>query len=174
MIRLPFDGFAVGGLGVGEGEDALKAIGDFTVELLPANRPRYLMGLGRPEDLIGAVCSGYDLFDCVLPTRNARRGTLFTSGGKLSIKRAEFTTDTRPVDEACDCYCCRHFSRAYLRHLYLAQEILGAWLQSLHNLHFYHRLMAEMRQSIHEGRLHNWQAHYRKRYSENRSHNSDQ
>jgi queuine tRNA-ribosyltransferase len=150
MTPLPFDGFAVGGLGVGEEEATLNSIGEFTVRLLPEDRPRYLMGVGRPEDLIFAVRCGYDLFDCVLPTRNARTGTLFTSRGKISIKRAEYTSDPRPVDEACDCYCCRHFSRAYLRHLYLAGEILAAQLHTLHNLHFYHRLMEKLRAAIRE------------------------
>ncbi len=150
MTPLPFDGFAVGGLGVGEEEATLNSIGEFTVRLLPEDRPRYLMGAGRPEDLIFAVRCGYDLFDCVLPTRNARTGTLFTSRGKISIKRAEYTSDPRPVDEACDCYCCRHFSRAYLRHLYLAGEILAAQLHTLHNLHFYHRLMEKLRVAIRE------------------------
>jgi queuine tRNA-ribosyltransferase len=152
ITALPFDGFAVGGLGLGEGETVMRSVGDFTAQLLPKDQPRYLMGVGRPEDLIVAARSGYDLFDCVLPTRNARRGTLFTSKGKLSIKRAEFSRDPRPVDEACDCYCCRRFSRAYLRHLFQAGEILGARLNSLHNLHFYHRLMAGLRQAIRENR----------------------
>jgi len=166
LTQLPFDGFAVGGLGVGEGEEALNEIGIFTATLLPQERPRYLMGVGRPEDLIHAVRAGYDLFDCVIPTRNARRGTLFTSHGKMSIKRAEFTRDPRPVDESCDCYCCRHFSRAYLRHLYLAGEILGAWLQSLHNLHFYHGLMAALRRAIREGSLDDCAERYKKAYAE--------
>lgn len=152
MIPLPFDGFAVGGLGVGEDEATLRSIGAFTAGLLPEERPRYLMGVGRPEDLIAAALSGFDLFDCVLPTRNARTGTLFTSRGKINIKRAEFSNDPRPVDESCDCYCCRHFSRAYLRHLYHAGEILAAQLHTIHNVHFYHRLMDKIRQLIRENR----------------------
>ena len=152
MTRLPLDGFAVGGLGVGEAEATLSSIGAFTAGLLPEDCPRYLMGVGRPEDLIFAVRSGYDLFDCVLPTRNARTGTLFTSKGKINIKRAEFTNDPRPADESCSCYCCRHFSRAYLRHLYLAGEILAAQLHTIHNIHFYHRLMEKLRQLIRENR----------------------
>jgi queuine tRNA-ribosyltransferase len=156
MVAMPFDGFSVGGLGVGEGEETLNRIGEFTAALLPEDRPRYLMGVGRPEDLIFAAQRGYDLFDCVLPTRNARTGTLFTSGGKMSIKRAEFSRDPRPVDETCDCYCCRHFSRAYLRHLYVAGEILAAQLQTLHNLHFYHRLMKKLRQAIREDKTELW------------------
>ena len=153
MALLGFDGFAAGGLGVGEGEETLNAVGDYTAGLLPEERPRYLMGVGRPEDLVFGVRSGYDLFDCVLPTRNARRGTLFTSRGKLSIKRAEFTRDPRPADESCDCYPCRRFSRAYLRHLYLSGEILASYLLTLHNLHFYHRLMERLRAAIREDSL---------------------
>jgi len=152
MIPLPFDGFAVGGLGVGEDEATLRSIGAFTAGLLPEERPRYLMGVGRPEDLIAAALSGFDLFDCVLPTRNARTGTLFTSRGKINIKRSEFSNDPRPVDESCDCYCCRHFSRAYLRHLYHAGEILAAQLHTIHNVHFYHHLMDKIRQLIRENR----------------------
>ena len=156
MIGLPFDGFAVGGLGVGEGEAALHSVGEFTAGLLPEDRPRYLMGVGRPEDLIFGVRSGYDLFDCVLPTRNARNGTLFTSAGKINIRRAEYTNDPRPADESCDCYCCRHFSRAYLRHLHQAGEILAACLLTLHNLAFYHRLMETLRRAIREERAELW------------------
>jgi queuine tRNA-ribosyltransferase len=156
MARMPFEGFAVGGLGVGEGETLLHAIGAFTAELLPEDRPRYLMGVGRPEDIIKAVGAGYDMFDCVIPTRNARNGTLFTSRGKLSIKRAEFANDARPLDEDCDCYCCRNFSRAYLRHLYVAGEILASQLNSLHNLYFYHRLMQACREAIRKGRSDFW------------------
>ncbi len=156
IIPLPFDGFAVGGLGVGEEEETLNSTGEFTAGLLPEDRPRYLMGIGRPKDLLFAVRRGYDLFDCVLPTRNARNGTLFTSRGKMSIKRAEFSSDPRPVDESCDCYCCRHFSRAYLRHIYLAGEILAAQLHTLHNLYFYHRLMERLRAAIREERAEFW------------------
>jgi queuine tRNA-ribosyltransferase len=156
MIPMPFDGFAVGGLGVGEEETLLHSIAAFTVGLLPEDRPRYLMGVGRPEDIVSAVRAGFDLFDCVLPTRNARNGTLFTSQGKVNIKRAEFATDSRPLDEACDCYCCRHFSRAYLRHLYMAGEMLSSQLNSLHNLYFYHRLMERCREAIRRARADFW------------------
>ena len=145
---LPFDGFAAGGLGIGEGPALLAEIGSFTAGLMPEDRPRYLMGLGKPEDLIHGVRSGYDLFDCVLPTRNARNGTLYTGTGKLSIKNAAFARDPRPVDEHCPCYGCRHFSRAYLRHLYVAGEILAAYLNTLHNVCYYQRLMAELRSAI--------------------------
>lgn len=148
---LPFDGFAAGGLGVGEGPALLAEVGSFTAGLMPEHRPRYLMGLGKPEDLIHGVRSGYDLFDCVLPTRNARNGTLYTATGKLSIKNAAFARDPRPVDEGCPCYGCRHFSRAYLRHLYMAGEILAAQLNTLHNVCYYQRLMAELRRAIGDG-----------------------
>ncbi|HTM09430.1 MAG TPA: tRNA guanosine(34) transglycosylase Tgt [Verrucomicrobiae bacterium] len=153
LTALPFDGFAAGGLGVGEGEVELRSVGAYTASLLPQERPRYLMGIGRPEDLIAAVSAGYDLFDCVLPTRNARNGALFTSAGKMNIRRAEYASDERPADELCDCYGCRNFSRAYLRHLHLADEILAAHLLTLHNLVFYQRLMARLRTAIREDKL---------------------
>jgi queuine tRNA-ribosyltransferase len=156
MTRMTFDGFAVGGLGVGEGEELLHSIGSFTVGLLPESQPHYLMGVGRPEDIVNAVGAGFDMFDCVIPTRNARNGTLFTFQGKLSIKRAEFAQDARPVDDTCGCYCCGNFSRAYLRHLYLSGEILASQLNSLHNLYFYHRLMERCREAIRERRFDSW------------------
>ena len=148
LADLPFDGYAAGGLGIGEGPALLAEMGAFTAARMPEDRPRYLMGLGKPEDLIHGVRSGYDLFDCVLPTRNARNGTLYTATGKLSIKNAAFARDPRPVDEGCPCYGCRHFSRAYLRHLYVAGEILAAYLNTLHNVCYYQRLMAELRGAI--------------------------
>lgn len=156
MAPMPFDGFAVGGLGVGEGEDLLRSISAFTAALLPEDRPRYLMGVGRPEDMIRAVRAGFDMFDCVIPTRNGRNGTLFTSGGKISIKRAEFADDPRPLDENCGCYTCSNFSRAYLRHLFMAGEILASQLNSLHNLYFYHRLLERCREALRAGRAELW------------------
>jgi len=151
MAPMPFDGFAVGGLGVGEGAELLHSVGAFTVDLLPEDRPRYLMGVGRPEDIFAAVRAGFDLFDCVIPTRNGRNGSLLTWSGKINIKRAEFAGDPRPLDEACGCYTCRNFSRAYLRHLFLAGEILSSQLNSIHNLYFYHQIMKRCRQAIREG-----------------------
>jgi len=156
MTPMPFDGFAVGGLGVGESEEQLNQIGGFTAGLLPSGRPRYLMGVGRPQDIVKAARAGFDMFDCVIPTRNARNGTLFTWHGKINIKRAEFAADLRPLDETCDCYCCGNFSRAYLRHLYMAGEILSSQLNSLHNLYFYHRLMDKCREAIRTGRSELW------------------
>lgn len=153
---MPFDGFAVGGLGIGEGAALLHSIAESTAGWLPEEQPRYLMGIGRPENIVNAVRAGFDLFDCVLPTRNARNGTLFTSQGRISIKRAEFANDPRPLDDACDCYCCRNFSRAYLRHLYMAGEILSSQLNSLHNLYFYHRLMERCREAIRQERTDFW------------------
>ncbi|HXG52138.1 MAG TPA: tRNA guanosine(34) transglycosylase Tgt [candidate division Zixibacteria bacterium] len=154
--RLGFEGYAVGGLGLGEPPEQLHGIASFTAALLPEDRPRYLMGIGSPEDLVNAVRAGFDLFDCVVPTRNARNGTLFTSQGKLSIKRLEYADDPRPLDEACRCYACRSFSRAYLRHLYVSGEILSSQLNTLHNLYFYHRLMERCREAIRRGRLDDW------------------
>jgi queuine tRNA-ribosyltransferase len=141
---------------VGEGAELLHSVAAATVGWLPEERPRYLMGVGRPEDLINAVRAGFDLFDCVLPTRNARNGTLFTAQGKISIKRAEYASDPRPLDESCACYCCRNFSRAYLRHLYVAGEILSSQLNSLHNLYFYHRLMERCREAIRQEHTDFW------------------
>jgi queuine tRNA-ribosyltransferase len=148
ITSMPFDGFAVGGLGVGESETLLRSVSGFTAALLPEDRPRYLMGVGEPEDIVAAVRAGFDLFDCVVPTRNGRNGTLFTSTGKLSIKRAEYAEDPRPLDESCGCYTCTNFSRAYLRHLFVAGEILASELNSLHNLYFYHRLMEQCRAEL--------------------------
>jgi queuine tRNA-ribosyltransferase len=156
LVSMPFDGFAVGGLGVGEGEEQLNKIGAFTAKLLPRDRPRYLMGVGRPQDIIRAVRAGFDMFDCVIPTRNARNGTLYTFKGKLNIKRAEFAEDRRPVEEYCGCYACQNFSRAYLRHLYMAGEILSAQLNTLHNLYFYHRLMDKCREAVRTERADLW------------------
>lgn len=156
MAPMAFDGFAVGGLGVGEGEQQLNSVGSFTAELLPEDKPRYLMGVGRPQDIVSAVRAGFDMFDCVIPTRNGRNGTLFTWQGKINIKRAEFANDARPLDESCGCYCCKNFSRAYLRHLYMAGEILASQLNSLHNLYFYHRLMDKCREAIRDDRAELW------------------
>ena len=152
MTRLDFEGFAVGGLAVGESEEQLNAVSAFTVQILPEDKPRYLMGVGRPQDILNGVRAGFDMFDCVIPTRNARNGTLFTWQGKVNIKRTEYAEDSRPLDSDCGCYTCQNFSRAYLRHLYRAGEFLSAELNSLHNLYFYHRLMDKCREAIRDGR----------------------
>ncbi len=153
LTRFGFDGYAVGGLAVGEPAEARHRILAHTAPRLPAERPRYLMGLGTPEDLIAAVAAGMDMFDCVLPTRNARNGWLFTRRGDVKIRNAKHRADERPLDEQCTCYCCSNFSRAYLHHLQRANEILGARLNTLHNLHYYQTLMRALRDAIEGGRL---------------------
>ena len=148
-----FDGYAIGGLSVGEPEaDRLRVL-DFLADRLPADRPRYLMGVGTPADIVQAVLRGIDMFDCVMPTRNARNGHLFTSAGVVRIRNACHRADTGPLDPNCDCYTCRHYSRAYLHHLDRCHEILGARLNTIHNLRFYQVLMARLRAAIEEGRL---------------------
>jgi queuine tRNA-ribosyltransferase len=153
LEKIGFDGYAIGGLAVGEPAADRSRILRHTAPRLPADRPRYLMGMGTPEDLIEAVQQGVDMFDCVLPTRNARNGWLFTRSGDIKIRNAGHRDDVRPLDEACACYTCRHFSRAYLHHLQRANEILGAQLNTLHNLHYYLELMRELRSAIEVERL---------------------
>ncbi|MBI2894054.1 MAG: tRNA guanosine(34) transglycosylase Tgt [Deltaproteobacteria bacterium] len=148
ICALPFDGFALGGFAVGESTEDLHAGVRFAAALLPDDRPRYLMGVGTPEDLESATASGIDLFDCVLPTRNARNGQAFTSEGRVNIKQARYTADRGPLDPACSCECCSTFTRAYLRHLYQAREMLAARMLSLHNLHFYGELMRSIRERL--------------------------
>jgi len=153
LREIGFDGYAVGGLSVGEPEADRLRILDFLAERLPAERPRYLMGVGTPADLVEAVRRGIDLFDCVLPTRNARNGHLFTSEGVVKIRNARYKADTGPLDPNCDCYTCRHFSRAYLHHLDKCNEILGSRLSTIHNLAYYHSLMGSLRAAIVAGVL---------------------
>lgn len=144
-------GYAIGGLSVGEKKEDMMRILDVTCHRMPDNKPRYLMGVGTPEDLLDGIARGVDMFDCVMPTRNARNGTFFTSQGKLSIKRAEYKEDESPLDSQCNCYTCRTFSRAYLHHLFKAQEILFHRLGSLHNIHFYLQLVRDARKAIVDG-----------------------
>jgi queuine tRNA-ribosyltransferase len=148
LSRMGFDGYAIGGLSVGEPKDEMRRIESHIAPRLPAERPRYLMGVGTPEDIVEAVQNGIDMFDCVLPTRNARNGWLFTRHGDVKIRNARHRVDTAPLDASCACYTCRNFSRAYLHHLQRANEILGARLNTLHNLHYYLTLLAELRQAI--------------------------
>jgi queuine tRNA-ribosyltransferase len=148
-VDLP--GYALGGLSVGEPIPMLHEMVRHIAPKMPKTKPRYLMGVGTPIDLITAVDSGIDMFDCVLPTRVARNGTLYTWQGKVSIKREQYKRDPKPLDENCDCYTCKNFSRAYLRHLYYAGEILSARLNTVHNLHFYLTLMKKVRQSLEDG-----------------------
>jgi len=156
-LEVGFEAYAIGGLSVGEPADTMYAIVEHTAPQLPADRPRYLMGVGTPADLAEAAARGIDLFDCVMPTRNARNGQLFTSTGRLSIKNAKYAEDGRPLDEQCACYACQHFSRAYLRHLFLSGEMTGAILNSVHNLRFYLDTMARIREAISFGSLGNLQ-----------------
>ena len=153
LLGIGFDGYAIGGLSVGESQGMMREMVDCVVPLLPDNSPRYLMGVGKPEDLVEAVRSGIDVFDCVMPTRHARTGWLFTSHGHVVIKQARYEKDPRPIDETCECYTCQRFSRAYLRHLFMAHEILGLRLNTLHNLYFYLQLMQKMREAISFGNL---------------------
>lgn len=155
LVETDFPGYAVGGLAVGEPESATWEIVEACAQELPEEKPRYLMGMGYPEDLVEAVGRGMDMFDCVLPTRNARTGTAFTSQGKVVVKNAAYASDFTPLDPECPCYACRQFSRAYLRHLFNAGEILGPRLLTLHNLHFYLGLMGRMREAIQQG---GWEA----------------
>ncbi len=148
LTEIGFDGYSLGGLGIGEDAAKTYEITQSTLAHLPAEKPRYLMGLGKPGDIAAAASMGVDLFDCVIPTRNARNGTLFTSHGKLVIKNARYAEDEGPVDESCGCYTCRNFSRAYLRHLYMSKEILVLRLLTLHNLSYYGKLMSDIRESI--------------------------
>jgi queuine tRNA-ribosyltransferase len=153
LREIGFDGYAVGGLAVGEPEPERLAVLEHLGPELPADRPRYLMGVGTPADLIAAVERGMDMFDCVIPTRHARNGQLFTSLGRINIRNSAHRTDTAPLDPACGCYTCRNYSRAYLRHLHQCNEILGARLGTLHNLHFYQALMRKLRAAIEAGTL---------------------
>ncbi len=153
IINIGFDGYAVGGVSVGEPKEEMHDIIYFTAPLLPSDKPKYLMGIGDLGDMLKAVEAGFDMFDCVMPTRNARNGTLFTSAGRISIKREEFKTDRNPLDPACSCYTCRNYSRAYLRHLFLSREILSMRLNTIHNLYFYLNFFNNMRESIQEGKF---------------------
>ena len=150
LEAIGFDGFAIGGLSVGEPKEDMQRILAHTAPRLPQDKPRYLMGVGTPEDLVAAVARGIDMFDCVMPTRNARNGWLFTRHGAVKIRNSRYARDTGPVDELCDCYTCRNYTRAYLRHLHTCNEILGARLNTIHNLHYYQDLMRGLRQAIEE------------------------
>jgi queuine tRNA-ribosyltransferase len=153
LREIGFDGYAIGGLAVGEGQEEMFRILDITVPLLPTDRPRYLMGVGKPADIVGAVLRGIDMFDCVMPTRSGRTGQAFTRRGSVNIRNARHQDDPRPLDEACGCPACRNYSRAYLHHLGRAEEVLGLMLLTWHNLHYYQDLMRGLRGAIAEGRL---------------------
>ncbi|ALO36552.1 queuine tRNA-ribosyltransferase [Colwellia sp. MT41] len=153
LQAIDFDGYAIGGLSVGEPKEDMIRILDHTTPLIPKNKPRYLMGVGKPEDLVEGVRRGIDMFDCVMPTRNARNGHLFVNTGVIKIRNAAHKTDTGPLDDTCDCYTCKNYSRAYLHHLDKCKEILGSQLNTLHNLHFYQKVMQGLRDAIEQGRL---------------------
>ena len=163
--EIPFDGYSLGGLWVGEPVETSHALVAGDTALLPADKPRYLMGVGTPLDLLEAVAHGVDMFDCVLPTRNARKGTVLTSRGKLVVKNAAYAKDTRPLDPDCDCYACQRFSRAYIRHLFSAGEILGMRLASLHAVHFMVRTMREAREAIMKGGYDAFRRSFEERYA---------
>ena len=160
LREIGFDGYAVGGLSVGEPPDERWRVMDFLADRLPVERPRYLMGVGTPEDIVEAVRRGIDMFDCVLPTRNARNGHLFTHDGVVRIRNARHAQDTSPLDPACDCYTCRNYSRSYLRHLFRCNEILGARLHTIHNLSYYQQLMRDIRLAIEDRRFDSFRADF--------------
>jgi queuine tRNA-ribosyltransferase len=166
LVEMDFPGYALGGLSVGEPKTAMFEMIEATVPHLPETKPRYLMGVGFPQDLIAAVARGVDLFDCVLPTRNARNGSVFTTDGPLVVKNAVYARDHGPLDPHCDCYTCRNFSRAYLRHLFQAGEILAPRLATLHSLSFFMRLMRSIRQSIEEERFSSWSKEFIDQYQQ--------
>ncbi|WP_088181777.1 tRNA guanosine(34) transglycosylase Tgt [Sphingobium sp. Z007] len=164
LIEIGFDGYAVGGLAVGEGQEAMFATLDFAPDMLPQDKPRYLMGVGKPDDIVGAVERGIDMFDCVLPTRSGRNGQAFTWAGPLNIRNAKFNEDTGPIDPRCGCPVCATWSRAYLHHLVKAGEMLGAMLMTQHNIHFYQELMQGLRDNIAAGTLAEFTADFRRDY----------
>jgi len=158
LVGMDFPGYAIGGLAVGEPTEVMYDVVGICTAELPAGRPRYLMGVGTPANLLEAIARGVDMFDCVLPTRNGRNGMLFTRNGRMSITNARYAAEHRPVDDACGCYCCKNFTRAYLRHLFNVREMLGPTLATMHNLWFYHRLVAEAREQILRGTFTSWKS----------------
>jgi queuine tRNA-ribosyltransferase len=164
LTAMDFPGYAIGGVSVGEGLELLKNVVDFTEPFLPDDKPRYLMGVGLPEDILASVERGMDMFDCVIPTRYARSATLFTRRGKIRLTNRNFRRDFYPVDISCDCYCCRNFTRAYMHHLYNANEILSSILGSIHNVHFYLHMMKEIREAIEQNRFKNFKKEFLREY----------
>ncbi len=156
LLKLDFDSYAIGGLAVGEPMEQMYELVDFTTDFMPDDRPRYLMGVGRPENILESIARGVDMFDCVMPTRNARNANLFTWNGTLSMRNAKYKDDFKPLDERCNCYTCRNYTRAYLRHLFIAEEILALELASIHNLYFYLELVTQARRHIVDGDFFRW------------------
>jgi len=167
LEKMNFQGYSIGGLSVGEGSLLMNEVLDYTMEHLPQEKPRYLMGVGFPKDILDAVERGVDMFDCVVPTRNGRNGCAFTHFGKVKIMNSQYKEDKRPLDEMCDCYTCKNFSRAYLRHLFVAKEIVGLTLLSLHNIFYFQRLMQQIRDSIERGEFHRFKEQYFLNYESN-------
>jgi queuine tRNA-ribosyltransferase len=167
LTQVGFDGYAIGGLSVGEPKTTMFEMLSLCTDALPADKPKYLMGVGFPEDIVESVSQGVDMFDCVMPTRNARNGSLFTSVGRVVVKNAIYSQDFSPIDPECDCYTCRNFSRAYLRHLFNAGEILGPHLATIHNITFFEKVMRDMREAIMENRFSEWRGTFLSRLAEN-------
>jgi queuine tRNA-ribosyltransferase len=161
---MDFPGYAIGGVSVGEGLELLKKVVAMTAPFLPENKPRYLMGVGLPEDILESVERGMDMFDCVIPTRYARSATLFTRRGRIRLTNKNYRRDFYPIDPSCDCYACRNFTRAYLHHLFNANEVLSAILASIHNVHFYLAMMADVRQAIEEDRFSDYKREFLAEY----------
>ena len=166
LVEIGFDGYAIGGLAVGEGQEAMFGVLDYATGYLPQDKPRYLMGVGKPDDIVGAVKRGVDMMDCVLPSRSGRTGQVFTRRGVLNIKNARHQDDPRPLDEACTCPACRNYSRAYLHHVFRSQEIISSMLLTWHNLHYYQEIMAGMREAIAAGAFDAWEAEFHARRAE--------
>lgn len=173
LVKLDFDGYAIGGLAVGEPTEIMYDIVNFTTDFMPENKPRYLMGVGRPENILEAIERGIDMFDCVMPTRNARNAYLFTSQGVLSMRNAKHKDDFSEIDSECNCYTCRNYSRAYLRHLFIAEEILALELASIHNLRFYLNLVKEARKNIINGTFKDWKEFIIKQISINKKNDKE-
>lgn len=166
LTSIGFDGYAVGGLAVGEGQEAMFGVLDFAPDMLPEDKPRYLMGVGKPDDIVGAVKRGIDMMDCVLPSRSGRTGQAFTRRGVVNIKNARHQDDPRPLDEHCSCPACRNYSRAYLHHVFRSQEIISSMLLTWHNLHYFQELMQGMRDAIEAGRFDAWETAFHAQRSE--------
>lgn len=166
LVEIGFPGYALGGLSVGEKNEEMYEVLEFTVPLIPEDKPRYLMGVGTPEDLLEGVQRGIDMFDCVMPTRIARHGAVFTSAGRITIRNAEFERDFTALDPDCDCYVCKNYSRAYIRHLIKRNEILGVRLTTYHNLYFMLKMMEEIRKAIHEDRFLEYRNDFYNKYKE--------
>lgn len=174
LIEMDFSGYAIGGLSIGEPKTSLFEMAAIVTERLPKSKPRYLMGMGKPEDFFEAIALGVDMFDCVIPTRNGRKGQFFTWRGPINIRNAAFKNDFRPIDDGCACYTCRNFSRAYVRHLFHAEEILGLRLGSLHNVYFYHQLLTRIRESIAAGQFAGFRNNFLRLYNSNNEEASQQ